>query len=110
MDKYEVIAIAYRDIEDTVVREIRKNSIKDISSLEDLEDFSEFCRKGVSIDNRVCIYVDWFKDDFKEKIKEKYHICVIEMPHSEGIYKPEFLELLDEEYGDELLLIGKVKV
>lgn len=110
MNKYKVIAIAYRNIEKSVEDRICKFSIKDVFSMDDLENVSEFCGRGFNMNNRVCIYMDWFRDDFKSKIKEGYKISLLEMPHKEGSHRLEFLELLDSEYGEELLVLGKVDV
>jgi len=110
MIKYKVIAIAYRNVEETVVKRINKYSVRDIFSAIDLENVSDYCVKGFNMNNRICIYLDWFRDDFKKKLKEGYKISLLEMPIKEGSTREEFLELLDAEYGEELLVIGKADV
>lgn len=110
MIKYKVVAVAYRDVEETIIKRICKNSIKDIDSIDDLNSTEEFCTRGFSMNNRICIYLDWFRDEFKKRLKDNYKISLMEMPFKEGVHRSEFLELLDEEYGDEVLVLGQVDV
>lgn len=110
MIKYKVVAVAYRDVEETIIKRICKNSIKDIDSIDDLYNTEEFCTRGFNMNNRVCIYLDWFRDEFKKRLKNNYKISLMEMPFKEGVHRSEFLELLDEEYGDEVLVLGQVDV
>ncbi|MBS4537476.1 hypothetical protein GOQ27_03325 [Clostridium sp. D2Q-11] len=110
MIKYKVVAVAYRDVEETIIKRICKNSIKDINSIDDLDSTDEFCTRGFNMNNRICIYLNWFRDEFKKKLEENYKIALMEMPFKEGVHRSEFLDLLDEEYGEEVLVLGKVDV
>lgn len=110
MNKYKVIAVAYRDIEETIKKRICKYSAKDIFSMKDLENISEFCGRGFNMNDRICIYLDWFKEDFKKKLKDGYNISLIEMPYKKGNYQSDFLGFLDEEYGEELIVIATADV
>lgn len=108
--KYKVVAIAYKNIEKTVVERISKYSIKDIDDISDLETSVTYCGKGFNLNDRICIYIDWFKDTAIEKLKEGYIVSILELPQAISGSRVELLELLDIEYKEDLIILEKIDV
>ncbi len=109
-NKYKVLVIAYRNVDSKILDKISRYSIKTIDSVDDMENVSTFCSRGFNMNDRICIYLGWFKDEAKEKLKEGYEISILELSHKISDSKVEVIEFLDAAYEDDLLIIGKVDV
>lgn len=109
-NKYKVLVIAYKNVDKKILDKISRYSIKTIDSADDMENVSTFCSRGFNMNDRICIYLGWFKDEAKEKLKEGYEISILELPHKISDNKVEVIEFLDAAYEDDLLVIGKVDV
>lgn len=110
MIKYKVLVVAYKNIEETVVNKVKKYSIKNIDSLSDLDNSFEYCGKGFSLNDRLCIYLKWFDKSAREKIKEGYEVSILELPKAISGSRVELLELLDIEYKEDLIILEKIDV
>lgn len=109
-NKYRVLIIAYRDVDEKIINKISRYSIKDLDSKEDIDTVTTFCSRGFDLNDRICIYLGWFKDEAVEKIKEGYKVSIIELPYKSSDDKVDVIEFLDAAYEDDLLVIGKVDV
>lgn len=108
--KYKVLVIAYRNVDEKILNKISRYSIKTIDSEDDMDNVSTFCSKGFNMNDRICIYLGWFKDEAKKKINEGYEVSILELPSKSSDDKVDAIEFLDAAYEDDLLVIGKVDV
>lgn len=93
-----------------MLEKIKAYSVKEIATEGDLHEISMYCGKGFSMNDRVCIYLGWFKEDAKQKLLEGYNVSILELPAISGEAKVETIEFLDEILGDDLIVLGKVDV
>lgn len=107
--KYEVIAVAYRNIPSEVRDKFYRYSICCINEIGDIEEIKGIHGRTMDINSRAGIYVSWFEDRIKDKLKDGYEVDILELPFS---YKSqvELLEKLDIKHGDDLLILEKVDV
>lgn len=107
--KYEAIAVAYRNIPKEVRDKFYRYSVGCINEMSDIEEIKGIQGRTMDINSRVGIYVSWFEEKIKEKLKEGYIVDILELPFS---YKSqvELLEKLDIKHGEDLLILEKVDV
>lgn len=108
--KYKVVVIAYKNIEKRIIDKISMYSVKDIRNLEDLENFSSYSGKGFNMNDRVGIYMGWFKDRAKEKIMKGYEVSILELPVKTSEHQIDVIEFLDAAYEEDLVVLEKVDV
>ncbi|WP_425448364.1 hypothetical protein [Dethiothermospora halolimnae] len=109
-NKYTVFLIAYRDVEEKIEKILTNSSVKTIDELEDLEQTEVFCSRGFNLNSRICIYVDWFRDKAKQKVKDGYKLAILEVPHSVGKSKSDLLNELDISFEEDILVLETVEV
>ncbi len=109
--KYKVVVIAYRELKEEDEQKIYNSSIRTLDDLDDLKEVYINCSgKGFNQNDRVCIYLDWFRDKAKEKIEEGYNVGILEMPIKSGNVELEVYKQLDIDYGEDLLVLESVDV
>lgn len=108
--KFKVFLIAYRDVAPQVEKILLNSSVRVIDEVRDLEMTEGFCSKGFNLNSRLCIYVDWFKDQAVEKLREGYKLAILEVPGSVGASKSDLLSTLDIGYEEEILVLESVDV
>jgi hypothetical protein len=108
--KYRVIAVAYKDIDTDIEYKITQNSVKTLTSYNYLDETYPYSSKGFNLNDRLFIYLDWFKKDIQTKIKEGYSISILEMPIKSSDDKLASLKESHLVYGDNLLIIDSVAV
>lgn len=109
--KYRVIAVAYKDIDTEIEYKIAQNSVKTLTSSNDLDEAYPYCSgKGFNLNDRLFIYLDWFKKEALSKIKEGYVVSIMEMPIKSSDSKLDSLKESHLIYGDNLLILDSVAV
>jgi len=108
--KYRVFLIAYRNLDTRVEKVLTNSSVKVLDELEDLNQTEMFCSRGINLNNRVCIYLDWFKDKIKEKIQKDYKVAILEVPQAVGKTKAELLNELDISFEEDILVLETIEV
>lgn len=109
--KYKVVAIAYKDIDKKIESIVNENSIKILNLISDFNQTNSYCScRGSNLNDRLCIYLEWFKNDIKRKIEEGYSISIIEIPSKLSDSNLYLFNKLCSEYRDNLLIIGTVDV
>ncbi len=107
--KYEVIAIAHRDISDEVKNKFFRYSICEFHEIDDIQEIKNIQGRTMDINTRASIYVSWFEDKIEEKIEKGYKVSILELPFTYQS-QVELLEKLDIQLGDDLLILEKVDV
>jgi hypothetical protein len=102
--KYSIVAVAYKDVSPEVSAEISKHSVRRIKEASDLMSFCSYGRQ-MSQDTRVCIYLDWYKKNILEYLSNGYHVVLIEIPHAANQPIIDALRQIDEDLGDQVLVI-----
>lgn len=110
MKKYKVLIVAYRNIDEKILEKISNYSIKKLENADDLENVNTFCSRGFDLNDRICIYLGWFKDEAREKLNEGYNVSILELPIKTSGSKVDVIEFLDAAYEDDLLVLGRVDV
>ncbi|QQY80209.1 hypothetical protein EDD65_10323 [Keratinibaculum paraultunense] len=109
--KYKVMLVAYKDIEPRVKNIITKHSV---CNIKDKNVFDRLLQKqtnyqgsgrNFNLNDRIGIYLGWFKDKISEKLEEGYILDIIEVHKSYGNTREELLKALDIEYGDDILVL-----
>ena len=105
--KYQVVLIAYKDIGDHVKNLITKKSVCNIKNRDLLMRQSNYQGSGrdFNLNDRISIYLGWFKDQICEKLEEGYTLDIIEVHKSYGRTRSEILEALNIEYGENILIL-----
>lgn len=110
--KYKVMLLAYKDVEDRVRKIITKYSVCSISNEDNFKDLLrqqtnyQGSGRGFNLNDRVNIYLGWFKDKISVKLEEGYKLDIIELHRSYGDTREELLKALDIEYGQDILVLG----
>ncbi|MDO4799999.1 MAG: hypothetical protein Q4A52_05725 [Bacillota bacterium] len=102
--KYTVLAVAYRKIGDDVKKKLDALSIRKIDEIEDLQNFCSYGRQ-MDQNSRVCIYLDWYRQNILRYLGMGYEVALIELPRHGDATVVESLKQIDIELGDELLVI-----
>ncbi|MTI65340.1 MAG: hypothetical protein FH753_01925 [Firmicutes bacterium] len=108
--KYTVFLIAYRNVDERVEKILTNSSVKTIDTLDDLDQNEVFNSRGFSLNNRVDIYVDWFKKKAREKIDKGYEVAILEVPKSVGETKAELLNELDIGFEEDILVLETIDI
>jgi hypothetical protein len=114
--KYRVMLLAYKEIDDRVKNIITKHSVCNIKSKESLKellrDQTNYQGSGrdFNLNDRIGIYLGWFKDEIAEKLEEGYTLDIIEVHKSYGSTSEELLRALDIEYGDNIIVVDMVEL
>lgn len=111
-NKYNMALVAHKNISGEAKNITHQSSIchiKDIDNLYDLlDDQSYYKGSGAWFDmnDRVGIYLGWYKEKIKEKLGEDYKVDIIELHKSYG--KERFVELsnLEDKYENDFMVIG----
>jgi len=109
--KYKVVALAYKDINPEIEFSINQSAIKTLRLLNDFNETYSYCScRGFNLNDRLCIYLDWFKNEIKEKIEEGYIISILEIPINSSDAKLDSLRESHLVYGHNLLIIDVISV
>ncbi len=108
-DKYKVMIVAYKNIDEATQKKIEKYALRSIKTVDQLEhdrNFYSNSTKGFSMNDRVSIYIDWITEEAKEKIQNGYTITILELPieKSEGKVVGT-LKALDIVFEDDVLIL-----
>ena len=114
--KFKVILLAYKEVDDRVKNIITRYSV---CNIKDMEGFKELTRdqtnyqgsgRDFNLNDRVVIYLGWFKESIEEKLKEGYFLDIIEVHKSYGDTREELLKSLDIEYGNDILIVDMEEI
>lgn len=105
--KYQVVLIAYKDIDKHVKNLITRKSVCNIKNKDLLLRQTNYQGSGrdFNLNDRVSIYLGWFKDQIYEKLEEGYTLDIIEVHKSYGSTRGELLNALNIEYGENILVL-----
>lgn len=88
--KYQVALVAHKNISGRVKDVTHRNSIcniKDLDEFKDLLDDQSFYKGSgawFDMNDRMDIYLGWYKKDIERKLSEDYQVDIIEMHKSYG--------------------------
>lgn len=102
--KYTVLAVAYRKVGEDVKRKLDTLSIRKIDEIEDLQNFCTYGRQ-MDQNSRVCIYLDWYRQNILKYLGQGYEVALIELPRHGNATVVDSLKQIDIELGEELLVI-----
>lgn len=108
--KYKVVVIAYKNIEKRIIDKISMYSIRDIKTSDDLDNTSTYSAKGFNMNDRVNIYLGWFKDTINKKLLEGYEVSILELPAKGDCHEIDIIEFLDVAYEQDLIIVETVDV
>lgn len=108
--KYTVFLIAYKNLDKNVEKILINNSVRTINTINDFHQSGEFHSKGLNLNDRLSIYMDWFETKAKEKIKDGYEVAILEVPRSVGKTKQDLLSTLDIGFEKDILVLETVEV
>lgn len=109
--KYKVMFLAYKDVEERVKNIITKYSVCNIKNRAGFEQLLreqtnyQGSGRGFNLNDRISIYLGWFKEEIDDKLKEGYILDIIEVHKSYGDTREELLKTLDIEYGEDILVL-----
>lgn len=107
MKKFTVLLVAYKDIPLEVEYKIKDRMLKSIQSLNDIDINSSLngLRGSMNLNSRTDIYMDWYKKAIKNHLNRGYSLALLELPYDINKERVEVLNHLDEEYGDNILVL-----
>lgn len=113
-DKYKVLIVAYKNIDEATQKKIEKYALRSITSVDQLEHDKNFysnSTKAFSMNDRISIYIDWITEEAAEKIQEGYTIAILELPieKSEGKVVGT-VKALDIVFGDDVQILTERSV
>ncbi|MEW9122208.1 MAG: hypothetical protein AB2421_05795 [Thermotaleaceae bacterium] len=113
-EKYKVMIVAYKDIDEATEKKIQKYALRKIKTIEQLENDRNFhsnSPKAFSMNDRISIYISWINEDAKEKIQKGYTIAILELPieKSEGKVVGT-LKALDIVFEDNILILAEKNI
>ncbi|NMA86705.1 MAG: hypothetical protein GX968_05195 [Tissierellia bacterium] len=114
--KFKVILLAYKEVDDRVKNIITRYSVCNIKNMESfkelLRDQTNYQGSGrdFNLNDRVVIYLGWFKASIEEKLGEGYILDIIEVHKSYGNTREELLKSLDIAYGDDILIVDMEEI
>ncbi|CCQ94240.1 hypothetical protein CULT_1760007 [[Clostridium] ultunense Esp] len=105
--KYKVLLVAYKDIDQKTKNIITKYSVCNIKNKDVFLGQTNYQGSGrnFNLNDRVSIYIGWFKDQIIEKLDQGYTLDIVEIHKSYGNTREELLKVLDIEYGDNILVL-----
>jgi len=110
--KYKAYLVAYKNLDENVVEIITRYSVYHVEELKDLDILNEFAASGrnFSLNDRIEVYLQNFKEKVEEKVKEGYSLDVIELPKSYGSSREEMLIEFDIQFGDDILVVDTMEL
>ena len=109
--KYQVALVAHKNVSGEVKNVTHKNSIcniKDLNGLNDLLDDQSFYKGSgawFDMNDRMDIYLGWYKDEIQKKLEDNYQIDIIEMHKSYGDQDLKNLLDIEKELENDLLVL-----
>lgn len=107
MNKYTVVLVAYKDIPIDVEKKIKERMLRNIKSADEVNLSSSLVglRGSMNSNSRSDIYLDWYRNSIREYLKKGYEIAILELHYDINNERMAVIKYLDEEYGDNLLVI-----
>ncbi len=82
--KFKTYLVGYRDIPAEVEEDICRNSIMVVTKpINVSQDNQKSC---CGLNTRICIYLQWFKDEINEALKDGYTLALIEVRKSQKVF------------------------
>ncbi len=108
--KYRVLLVAYKNLEDE--KELKRHFISIIKKYEDLRDSYQAgdFKGSAGLVYRTSLYHSWFKSNIEKKLKEGYELGIIEMRIEDQQKEEELIEKLDEDYGENILIVERAEI
>ncbi len=109
--KYQVAVIAYKDISNDIKEITNRNSICNIKNIDELNEMlfehSYYNSRSSRFDmnDRMNIYLDWFKKGIQEKLEEDYQVNIVELHRSYGNEYMENILAIEKEMNSKLLVL-----
>ncbi|NLY66984.1 MAG: hypothetical protein GX069_05440 [Tissierellia bacterium] len=109
---YQVMLIAYKRLDEKIKKLVTKYSVLNIKDKETLTVHANIMGSGASfnLNDRIKIYLSWFIEDIMEKLDEGYTLDIIEIHKSYGDTRKNFLEILNFEYEDDILILNELEI
>lgn len=106
--KYKVFVVAYKNIDDKIKNIVTKYSVFNIKNKDVFLRQTNYQGSGrnFNLNDRISIYLGWFKDEIIEKLDEGYNMDIIEIYRSYDDPREHMLKALNTEYGDNIVLLG----
>lgn len=109
--KYKVMLVAYKDVEDNIKSSLNKYSVFHIVDKSfKSKNLNSNCGRSFNLNDRIQMYLGWFKDSILNSLEDGYVLDIIEIPKSYGDNQEIVLHELDEVYGDKVLVIDKIEI
>ncbi|NLW40172.1 MAG: hypothetical protein GXY96_04510 [Tissierellia bacterium] len=110
--KYKVLLIAYKDVDKKIKDIITKYSVLNIQDKDIVLRQTKYPGSGRSFDlnDRISIYLGWFKDRIVEKLDKGYTLDIIEIHKSYGNRIEQVLSALPLIYGDDIVVLDMQEV
>ncbi len=107
MNKYTVVLVAFKDIPNEVEAKLKERMLRQINDPTEIDFNSSLIglRGSMNSNSRADIYLDWYRNAIWNYLKKGYKIALLELPFDIKMERVEALRHLDEEYGDDLLVI-----
>ena len=111
--KYQVALVAHKNISGEAKNVTHRNSICNIKDLdrfnELLDDQSFYKGSGAWFDmnDRMDIYLGWYKDTIEKKLNEDYEVDIIEMHKSYGDKHIEDLMDLEKKLNENIVVLDR---
>lgn len=105
--KYKVLLVAYKELAKDMEEKLVYHFISSIKSKEEIEENTSGSEKGFAgLSFRTGLYHNWFKETILQKLNEGYKLGIVEIPKSYGDNQEILLKELDEEFGDNILIVA----
>lgn len=110
--RYKVLLIAYKEIDEKLEKLVTKYSVFNIKNQKTLSKQGEYISSGGSfnLNDRIKIYLGWFMEDIINALDEGYTLDIIEIHRSYGSTRKHFLEVLNFEYEDEIVILDTLEI
>lgn len=105
--KYKVLLVAYKELAKDMEEKLAYYFISSVKSREELEKGSSSNERSLAgLSFRTGLYHKWFKETILQKLNEGYKLGIVEIPKSYGDNQEVLLKELDEEFGDNILIVA----
>ena len=107
MNKFTVVLVAYKDIPKEVELKIKERMLREIDEPSDIDLHSSLIglRGSMNLNSRTDIYIDWYRKAIRNHLSKGYNLALLELPFDNKKDKVKALNHLDEEYGDNILVL-----
>lgn len=102
--KYTILAVAYKDVSEEVVKKISEYSIREIDASDDLVNYCTYGRQ-FDQDSRVCIYLEWYQNNILSYLAKGYKVVLLEVPFNSNQPIVDALKAIDVELAEKVLVI-----